>query len=418
MQQRQEQIPFWVVFMMILALMVLRELWMEDATVASIPYSAFETQLAAGDIENVVVGPETIRGDYTSPRDGKTSFVTKRVDPAIADRLRASGVAFSGASQNILVTMLSWILPTAIFLVIWAFVIRRMAGGGGVGGLMSIGKSRARIYMETDTKVGFDDVAGVDEAKEELREVIEFLKAPKEYGRLGAHVPKGILLIGPPGTGKTLLARAVAGEAGVPFFSISGSEFVEMFVGVGAARVRDLFEQARQKAPAIIFIDELDALGRARGAAQLVGGHDEREQTLNQLLSELDGFDPSVGVVLLAATPYIGQANRWLAPVGIADLDGDGRVEIAYVDRPHLARVLRIVRLEGDALVEVAAAQGLTNHRFGVPDIEGGIRDCGAGPEMILADPGWTRTLAVRLERGTLTARDLGPLNGPLAADC
>ena len=194
-------------------------------------------------------------------------------------------------------------VPALVFFGVWYWLIRRMAsqGGGLGGGFMAIGKSRAKVYVEKQTGVTFADVAGVDEAKAELQEVVEFLKNPKKYGRLGARVPKGILLVGPPGTGKTLLARAVAGEAGVPFFSISGSEFVEMFVGVGAARVRDLFEQARQKAPAIIFIDELDALGRARGAYG-IGGHDEKEQTLNQLLVELDGFDPSTGLVLLAAT--------------------------------------------------------------------------------------------------------------------
>jgi cell division protease FtsH len=197
--------------------------------------------------------------------------------------------------------LLSWVLPAILFIGIWLFVLRRFAERQGMGGMMAIGKSKAKVYMEKDTKVTFEDVAGVDEAKEELEEIVEFLKDRDRYGRLGARAPKGILLVGPPGTGKTLLARAVAGEAGVPFFSINGSEFVEMFVGVGAARVRDLFEQARQQAPAIIFIDELDALGRVRGMSP-VGGHDEKEQTLNQLLAELDGFDPSTGLILLAAT--------------------------------------------------------------------------------------------------------------------
>jgi cell division protease FtsH len=197
--------------------------------------------------------------------------------------------------------VLSWVLPALVFVGMWILLMRRFAGSGLGGGFMQIGKSKARIYVETDTKVTFDDVAGVDEAKEELREIVSFLKDPATYGRLGARTPKGVLLVGPPGTGKTLLARAVAGEAGVPFFSISGSEFVEMFVGVGAARVRDLFEQARVKAPAIIFIDELDALGRARGAYP-GGGHDEKETTLNQLLVEMDGFDPRSGLVLLVAT--------------------------------------------------------------------------------------------------------------------
>jgi cell division protease FtsH len=224
------------------------------------------------------------------------------------------------------------------------FMIRPMAGQGGVGGLMSIGKSKAKVYLETDTKVTFADVAGVDEAKDELREVVDFLKDPTAHSRLGARMPKGVLLVGPPGTGKTLLARAVAGEAGVPFFSISGSEFVEMFVGVGAARVRDLFEQARQSAPAIVFIDELDALGRARGSfLPGGGGHDEKEQTLNQLLSELDGFDPTSGVVLLAATnrpeildPALLRAGRFDRQVLVDRPDKKGRVEILLV---HLKKI-------------------------------------------------------------------------------
>jgi cell division protease FtsH len=207
-----------------------------------------------------------------------------------------------------------------------------------MGGFLSIGKSHAKVYVQTETGVSFADVAGVDEAKLELQEVVDFLKHPKEYGRLGAHIPKGVLLVGPPGTGKTLLARAVAGEAGVPFFSISGSEFVEMFVGVGAARVRDLFEQARLRAPAIIFVDELDALGRARGAFPGLGGHDEKEQTLNQLLSEMDGFDPSVGLIILAATnrpeildPALLRAGRFDRQVLVDRPDRRGRLEILRV---------------------------------------------------------------------------------------
>src|SRR5215467_1944156 len=227
---------------------------------------------------------------------------------------------------------------------IWMFAIRRM-GQGGLGGLMQIGKSRAKVYVEKDTKVTFADVAGVDEAKEELVEIVNFLKSPKIYGRLGGRAPKGVLLVGPPGTGKTLLARAVAGEAGVPFFSISGSEFVEMFVGVGAARVRDLFEQARKHAPAIIFIDELDALGRARGPFG-VGGQDEKDQTLNQLLAELDGFDPSSGLVLLAATnrpeildPALLRAGRFDRQILVDRPDKRGREQILDV---HLKRVSKL----------------------------------------------------------------------------
>ncbi len=244
--------------------------------------------------------------------------------------------------------MLSWVVPVLFFVVIWMFVIRRMAERQGFGGLMSVGKSRAKVYVETDIRVSFDDVAGVDEAKAELQEIVAFLKNPGDYGRLGARMPKGILLVGPPGTGKTLLARAVAGEAGVPFFSISGSEFVEMFVGVGAARVRDLFEQAGKSAPCIIFIDELDALGRARTIGGIGGGHDEKEQTLNQLLSELDGFDPQRGIVLLAATnrpeildPALLRAGRFDRQVLVDKPDRPGRVAILNVH-------LRKIRLASD----------------------------------------------------------------------
>jgi cell division protease FtsH len=229
-----------------------------------------------------------------------------------------------------------------LFYLVWIFLFRRIAERQGFGGLMSIGKSRAKVYVEKDTKTTFADVAGVEEAKFELQEVVSFLKDPKNYGRLGAHVPKGILLVGPPGTGKTLLARAVAGEAGVAFFSISGSEFVEMFVGVGAARVRDLFEQARKAAPCIIFIDELDALGRSRSPGAF-GGYDEKEQTLNQLLAELDGFDPSLGVILLAATnrpevldPALLRAGRFDRQVLVDRPDKSGRIAILRV---HIRKI-------------------------------------------------------------------------------
>jgi cell division protease FtsH len=262
---------------------------------------------------------------------------TVRVEADLAKDLAEYDVEFSGIiERNIISNIVALILPVAVFVGIWLFVIRNMAGRqGGAGGLMSIGKSKAKVYVETDIKVTFDDVAGVDEAKDELKEIVEFLKKPAEYGRLGAHVPKGILLVGPPGTGKTLLARAVAGEAAVPFFSINGSEFVEMFVGVGAARVRDLFEQAHRTAPCIIFIDELDALGRARGAGPLGGGHDEKEQTLNQLLSELDGFDTKQGIVLLSATnrpeildPALLRAGRFDRQILVDRPDKTGRAAI------------------------------------------------------------------------------------------
>ncbi len=296
--EKQTRFNLWYAIIAVLAMLLLRELWTTAQQVEPIPYSEFQQHLAAGRIKEIAIGNNVIQGTYKDAQpDGRTRFVTTRVDPELAADLAKYDVKFAGVVEStFLRDVLSWVVPALAFFLIWAFFARRIAEQGGLGGgFLAIGKSKARVYVETDTKVTFDDVAGVDEAKEELREVVGFLKDPQRYSRLGGRIPKGVLLVGPPGTGKTLLARAVAGEAGVPFFSISGSEFVEMFVGVGAARVRDLFEQARQRAPAIIFIDELDALGRARGACPL-GGHDEKEQTLNQLLAEIDGFDPSHGL--------------------------------------------------------------------------------------------------------------------------
>ncbi len=342
---RGTQINLWYVLIAVLGVVLLRDIWVQTQTVEAVPYSQFEQYLEQGVIDSVTVGSTTIKGTFKSAQNGKTGFVTTPVAPELADRLNETGVTYAGAVENTWFTsLLSWVLPALIFVAIWLFIIRRMSGKQGMGGMMAIGKSRAKVYIETDTKVTFADVAGVDEAKAELQEVIDFLQSPKEYGSLGARMPKGILLVGPPGTGKTLLARAVAGEAKVPFFSISGSEFVEMFVGVGAARVRDLFEQARKAAPAIIFIDELDALGRARGAATAQGGNEEREQTLNQLLSELDGFDPGEGVVLLAATnrpeildPALLRAGRFDRQVLVDRPDRVGRVQILKV---HIKKIV------------------------------------------------------------------------------
>lgn len=326
------------------ALILVFQAWMAYRNIAVLDYSQFLSHLRDGSIASVTVTETEITGTFTAPIDGKTGFVTTRVDPAFASELEKHGVAVGGASdQNWLTALISWVAPALVFVGIWAFFFRRLAERQGMGGLVNIGKSKAKVYVERNTGVTFDDVAGVDEAKAELQEIVSFLNDRDRYGRLGARIPKGILLVGPPGTGKTLLARAIAGEAGVPFFSISGSEFVEMFVGVGAARVRDLFEQARQAAPCIIFIDELDALGRARTGVSGLGGNDEKEQTLNQLLSELDGFDPAVGIVLLAATnrpeildAALLRAGRFDRQIVVDRPDRQGRAQILRV---HMRKV-------------------------------------------------------------------------------
>jgi len=339
------------------AILILQQWWQQAQTIEVVPYSEFEKLLAEDRIAEVTVSEQRITGKLKSPENGKTVAVANLVQPELAERLSKFGVKYTQVHEStFLRDVLSWVLPALVFFGVWYLLVRRMAGQQGLGGgFMSIGKSRAKIYVEKKTGVTFADVAGVDEAKAELQEVVEFLKDPKKYGRLGARMPKGVLLVGPPGTGKTLLARAVAGEAGVAFFSISGSEFVEMFVGVGAARVRDLFEQARQKAPAIIFIDELDALGRARGSYG-VGGHDEKEQTLNQLLAELDGFDPSTGLVLLAATnrpeildPALLRAGRFDRQVLVDRPDKAGRLQILQV---HIKKI----RLAPEVSLEQVAA--------------------------------------------------------------
>jgi cell division protease FtsH len=342
---RKTKINLWYVVAAVVGFTLLQSFYQTSKEYTTIPYSQFQTLLEQDKVDKVWVSQNTIEGALKAPDNGVTKFVTTRVAPDLAAELGKHKVTYSGEIPSTWLTdILSWVLPTALFFGLWMFVIRGFAQRQGFGGgLMSIGKSRAKIYVENDTKVTFADVAGVEEAKEELKEVVEFLKDPKAYGRLGAHVPKGVLLIGPPGTGKTLLARAVAGEAGVKFFSISGSEFVEMFVGVGAARVRDLFEQARKEAPAIIFIDELDALGAARGASPY-GGHDEKEQTLNQLLVEMDGFDPTTGVILLAATnrpeildPALLRAGRFDRQVLVDRPDKKDRIAILNV---HLKKAV------------------------------------------------------------------------------
>ncbi|AJE47538.1 ATP-dependent zinc metalloprotease FtsH [Celeribacter indicus] len=342
--EKKTEFNIWYWVLAFIAVIFLQDVIAGAREVAPISYSQFETYLDEGRIASVMVGSDTITGSFESPVDGRSQFVTTIVDPAILARLDAADVEISGVRQNTwLGTILSWLLPAFVFFALWMLLFRKLADKQGFGGFMQVGKSRAKVYMEKETGVTFEDVAGVDEAKRELEEIVDFLRNPEEYGRLGARIPRGVLLVGPPGTGKTLLARAVAGQAGVTFLSISGSEFVEMFVGVGAARVRDLFEQARKNAPAIIFIDELDALGRARNSGPYGGGNDEREQTLNQLLSELDGFDPSAGIVLLAATnrpeildPALLRAGRFDRQVLVDKPDKTGRIAILNV---HMKKV-------------------------------------------------------------------------------
>ena len=354
----KKQVLTGVYWLLALGLLLwLQSYWQVAGESQAVSYSELEKALTEGRIASVTVTERTITGQLKAAEGGKSLLVATRVEPALAARLEKFEVPYTQVVESTwLRDILSWTLPVLVFFALWQFVFRRVSDGQGLGGVLSIGKSGARIYGQTDTGVTFADVAGVDEAKHELEEVVDFLKHPQEYSRLGAHIPKGVLLVGPPGTGKTLLARAVAGEAGVPFFSISGSEFVEMFVGVGAARVRDLFEQARKKAPAIIFVDELDALGRARGAYGSFGGHDEKEQTLNQLLSEMDGFDPSVGLIILSATnrpeildPALLRAGRFDRQVLVDRPDRKGRTDILQV---HARRV----RLDASLHLENVAA--------------------------------------------------------------
>jgi cell division protease FtsH len=343
---KQSNFNAWYIIAAVIGLLVIQALWQQARMTEPIPYSQFENYLKQGRIDDLTITETRIIGTIKDAGPNEPSmFVTSRVEPDFAQQLEQYGVTFRGGTDNNFFTnLLSWVVPALIFFGIWIVLLRRMAAGGmGAGGLMSIGKSKAKIYVEKDTKTTLADVAGVDEAKAEVQEIIDFLKNPKEYGVLGARLPRGILLVGPPGTGKTLLARAIAGEAGVTFLSISGSEFVEMFVGVGAARVRDLFEQARKMAPCIIFIDELDAMGRARGAGPMVGGHDEKEQTLNQLLVELDGFDPSEGIILLAATnrpeildPALLRPGRFDRQILVDRPDKQGRIQILRV---HVKKV-------------------------------------------------------------------------------
>ena len=329
-------------------------LFIERRAVQSIPYSQFLQLLSEQKVSDLQIEKDQINGKLQEPIDGHNQFSTVRVDPTLATDLAQSGVGFTGVNENtFLASLLGWLLPFVLIMVLWHFLFRGLAEKQGMGGLMSIGKSRAKVFVQRDTGITFADVAGIDEAKAELVEIVSFLKDKEKYGRLGAHIPKGTLLVGPPGTGKTLVAKAIAGEAGVPFFSISGSEFVEMFVGVGAARVHDLFEQARQAAPCIIFIDELDALGKMRGVGAF-GGNDEKEQTLNQLLAELDGFDPREGVVLLAATNRPEVLDPALLRAGRIDRQ-------ILVDRPDRKGRQAILKVH---LQKITVAPGLNEERI------------------------------------------------------
>jgi cell division protease FtsH len=361
---------FLAAFGLVLAL----QAYLAREQVTEISYAEFKQLVDAGKVTDVVVGAEYIAGRLTTLEvegivapdkiaqlkqwGGSTrAFRAVKVDdPKLIETLEARKVPFAGRlPATWLGNLASWVLSMVFFLVLWGVLFRRMSGGGA-GGLMAIGRSKAKVYVESETRVTFADVAGIDEAKDELREVVEYLRTPERFRRLGGKIPKGVLLVGAPGTGKTLLARAVAGEAKVPFFSMSGSEFVEMFVGVGAARVRDLFEQAKQKAPCIVFIDELDALGKSRSINPL-GTHDEREQTLNQLLVEMDGFDPKVGVIIMAATnrpeildAALLRAGRFDRHVALDRPDVRGREAILRVHT-------QTVKLGPDVDVQVVAAR-------------------------------------------------------------
>jgi cell division protease FtsH len=347
-------------FVVAMSLLLFAQTWINSSRIETLAYSDFKTLLQAGKLHDLTLNDTSISGSVNitdtqsllSPevwrsltRDGgsERSFVTVRVaDPELTAQLQTAKVHYRGAlPNNWLPTLLSWVLPAVIFVAIWGYAMRRM-GGSGAGSLMSVGKSNAKVFVQKAVGVTFADVEGIDEAKQELMEVVQFLRTPERYQKLGGRIPKGILIVGAPGTGKTLLAKAVAGEAKVPFLSISGSEFVEMFVGVGAARVRDLFKQAEQLAPCIIFIDELDALGKARGVAGMVG-NDEREQTLNQLLVEMDGFDTNKGVIIMAAT----NRPEILDPALLRPGRFDRHVAI---DRPDIKGRERILRLHAKQL--------------------------------------------------------------------
>jgi cell division protease FtsH len=338
---------WWVLGMLLLLALV--QAWFIAPSGQPIPYSEFKSLLRSGQVVEATVSDQTISGRLKQSRgEGRhatAQFTTTRIeDPKLVEDLEAAQVKFTGdVASRWLPEILGWVIPLLLVVAVWSFFFRRM--GGAEGGIMSFARSKAKIYAEDDVKVSFADVAGVDEAEDELKEIVEFLKTPKKYTNLGGHIPKGVLLVGPPGTGKTLLARAVAGEAKVPFFSLSGSEFVEMFVGVGAARVRDLFSQAEAKAPCIVFIDELDALGKTRVQSPM-GSHEEREQTLNQLLAEMDGFDSRKAVIIMAATnrpevldPALLRPGRFDRQVLVDKPDINGREQVLKIHSRNVKMV-------------------------------------------------------------------------------
>jgi cell division protease FtsH len=372
MEQKQRTFSIWYAVLAMMVLFGIQAVLLAPHP-ENVSYSQFKALVKARTVSDLVLYKDTIVGtvsptgldtilskqqieDMKRSGDGVHRFVTARVDdPGLVPELEAAHIPFTGHVENTwLSTLLSWVLPSVIFFGLWMFMLKRM---NPQSGLMTIGKSRARVYVEHRTGVTFDDIAGIDEARDELMEIVDFLKTPERYRGLGGKIPKGVLLAGAPGTGKTLLAKAVAGEAGVPFFSLSGSDFVEMFVGVGAARVRDLFARAQAQAPSIVFIDELDAVGKARGISPGFGGHDEHEQTLNQLLAELDGFDTQAGVIILAATnrpeildPALLRPGRFDRQIVIDRPDLKGREKILQVHT-------RQVKLAPDVDLSAVAAR-------------------------------------------------------------
>ena len=356
--EKHHKFSIWYVLIAIWVVLIVHDVMVNMFAIEHIPYSDFIKALEQGKVSEIAITADRIQGKIKTTQDGKEvekMFTTVRVDQNLSQLLEKYNVTFKGVSEdNFVKNLASWVIPILIFFGIWYFMMRRFTAQQG--SFLSLGK-KAKVYMEDEVKVTFNDVAGVDEAQEELVEVIEFLKSPGKFTKLGGKLPKGVLLVGPPGSGKTLLARAVAGESKVPFFSMSGSEFVELFVGMGAARVRDLFSQAKTKAPCIIFIDELDALGKARGLG-FTSGHDEREQTLNQLLVEMDGFDPTVGVILMAATnrpeildPALLRAGRFDRHILVDRPDKKGREDILTV---HLKNITV------DSDVDIASIAAMT----------------------------------------------------------